>query len=160
MTVFLWSGVINPARLLSYDEIEVLGERCAVCHGTAHVVEARRTLTPEEQQQPLEDFDLTDLRFTCGLHAPLDVPEETFNAIDLEFYEAMREPVTCPDKGWQKHISNCLRTLPRCVRRCEPIRGRLAAISLEQARGMIVRGEALYRRRERRRKEEEDANTT
>jgi hypothetical protein len=151
-----WQGVINPTRLLTPDEIEELGEECAICKRTAHVVEARRTLSKKEQKQPLSDFELADLRFTCGLHAPLDVPKETLDAIDLEFYEQMRRPLTCPEKGWQKYYINCLRNLPHCIKRCEPIRGRLT-VSLEQASGMVKRGEVLFKQRQA--KEKDDADT-
>ncbi len=152
-----WAGVINPARLLTSDEIEELGEVCAACQGTAHVVEARHPLSEEEQRRPLSEFDLTTLRFTCGLHAPIDVPQETLDAIDLEFYEKMYRPLTCPEKGWQKYFVNCLRTLPRCIKRCESIKCRLS-VSLEQASAMVKRGEKLFKQRQA--KEKADADTT
>lgn len=149
-----WQGVLQPARCLTPDEIEELGEECAVCRRIAHVVEAKRALTKKEQHQPLDQFELPDLRFTCGLHAPLEVSQEVFDAIDLAFYEEMRRPLTCPEKGWQKYYINCLRGLPRCIRRCESIRGKLT-MSLEQASGMIKRGEALYKQRQAKEKEDD-----
>lgn len=152
-----WLGIMNPARRLTSTEIEELGEVCVACKGTAHVVEALRALSDEERNQPLDVFDLADLRFTCGLHAPIEVPQETLDAIDLEFYEKMQRPLTCPEKGWQKYFINCLRTLPRCIKRCESIKCRLT-VTLEQASAMVKRGETLFKQRQA--KEKDGANST
>ena len=150
-----WEGLINPARLLTQDEIEELGERCATCGMTAHVVESLVPLTEDMRKQALTEFELSDLRFTCGLHAPIDVPTRVLDDIDLEFYLSMKKPLICPEKRWEKYFTTCLRLKPACLKRCNAIRGRLH-VSLEQASAMIERGQAIE---ERRKKENKDADS-
>jgi hypothetical protein len=150
-----WQGFMNPARLLTPGELEELGETCAKCGATAHVVEGTRPLTDEEKQQALSTFELSDLRFTCGLHAPIDVPEHVLDDIDVEFYHAMKKPLICPEKRWEKYFATCLRLKPACLRRCHAIKDRLH-VSIDQASAMIERGRVIEARRK---KEKTDADT-
>jgi hypothetical protein len=142
--------------LLTQGETEDLGETCATCGATAHVVESTRPLADDEKQQALSEFDLSDLRFTCGLHSPIDVPEHVLDDIDVEFYVSMRRALVCPEKGWEKYFTTCLNLKPSCLKRCHTIKGRLH-VSLEQASAMVKRGQALYERRKK--KEDADADT-
>lgn len=150
-----WEGFLNPVRLLTSEEIESDEESCDVCGATAHAVESIHTLNEVERQQPLSAFQSSDLRYTCGLHAPVDVPEHILDDIDVEFYVSMKRVLICPEKGWEKYFITCLRLQPPCLKRCRAIKGRLH-VSLEQASAMIKRGQALYERRE---KEKADADT-
>ena len=151
----IWEGFLNPVRLLTQTEMEALGETCTTCGAIAHVVEVTRPLEVDEKLQALSEFELSDLRFTCGLHAPIDVPEHILDEIDIEFYVSMRRSLICPEKGWQKYFTTCLRLKPSCLKRCHAIKGRLH-VSIDQASAMIKRGQELYERRE---KEKADADT-
>jgi hypothetical protein len=150
-----WEGFLNPARLLTQAELEEYGETCAKCGATAHVVEGTRPLTDEEKQQSLDTLELSDLRYTCGLHAPIDVPERVLDDIDLEFYLSMKKPFICPEKRWEKYFSTCLRLKPACLKRCHTIKDRLH-VSIAQASAMVIRGQAIEARRK---KEKTHANT-
>lgn len=137
----VWTGLLNPVRLLTPDEVNELGELCAVCQMPAHVVEALTDLTEKEKKQTLDVLNLDQFRFTCGLHAPINVPQHTLNDIDLRFFQMMNQPLVCPDKRWTKYYVNCLRIKPTCLKRCDAVKGRLpTAISLDSACQMIARG--------------------
>lgn len=156
----LWEGLLNPARLLTAEEIEELGETCAVCRMAAHVVEVVGSITEEEKTQPLSSLDSTHLRFTCGLHSPIDVPQHVLDAIDLAFFQAMTQSLICPDKRWQKYYVTCLRLKPSCLKHCISIKGRLPdAISIDQACAMVERGQRLDAQRKKKKEEEDNAVT-
>jgi hypothetical protein len=152
-----WEGILIPVRLLSSDEVEELGESCHVCGGTAHVVEAITPLTPDLKKQALSDFAEGDLRYTCGLHSPIDVPTHVLDSIDLEFYQRMKRPLICPDRGWEKYYTTCLRLQPACLKRCISIKGRLPeGVSLADACKMIERGRQVEDRRKKKEKIDAD----
>jgi hypothetical protein len=152
--VLHWDGLFHPTRVLTSDEVAELGEVCAVCGMTAHVVECLQGLNEEERKHPLSTLD-TPRRFTCGLHAPLDVPQAILDDIAFAFYQRMKEPLICPDKGWKKHYTTCLALQPHCLKRCNRIKDRLR-VSIAEAIELIQRGKTIE---ERKQKEHNDAHT-
>ena len=149
-----WKGLLNPVRLLVPEEIEVLGEICTVCGMAAHVVELQRPLKKGEADKGLSEFEDAELRYTCALHAPIDVPTNTSDDVALAFYEEMRQPLICPDKRWQKYYVTCLELQMPCLAQCPAIKCKLH-VSVEEAGELVRRGKALAKRR----KEERDADT-
>lgn len=149
-----WQGLMNPARLLTLDEITTFEKLCAVCSNPAFIVEAQRILTAQEREQTIDTFEPDDLRFTCGLHGPIEVPEVLFDRDDLALYEAMREWCICPTSQCRKHYVTCLTFQPSCLSNCAEVLTVIPDdLTVETVKHALKRGERLYKERAQQKEE-------
>lgn len=135
-----WVGFRFPARRLSDEEIDIFSPECHKCPLPARVVEAQAPLDEEAAQQPLSEFPNDALKFFCAMHAPIELPDDVFEASILDLYERLKTNVFCPKKQHWKIRVTCIRLQVKCLRKCQPIMSVLGDVPLKLAKEICDKG--------------------
>lgn len=143
-----WEGFSFPTRLLTQKERELLTPRCVRCSLPAVAVEVQEPLTTKKAQtQPLVDFASDTLKFYCGYHTTLDVPEEITQDSDDAFFERVARVVWCPKHLYRHHACTCIRHDESCLSKCDAIQALIGDLPADVVKERTERGYANYRKR-------------
>jgi len=96
--------------------------------------------TKKEQTQPLIDFAGKALKFYCGYHAPIDVPEEILHSDDDEFFKRVSGQVYCPRHLYLHYVCNCIRHDESCLGKCTAIQAIIGDLPLPTVKERTERG--------------------